>query len=56
MPFTAFTGTPPLTEEPREWGGPFDATGLMAMAMAMDVGHVGAACRGKYRGGRFVSD
>jgi len=42
-PFAALTGPAPLTEEPREWGGPLDATGLMSIV----VGHVGAAYRGR---------
>ena len=51
-PLAALTGNPPLIEEPREWGGPFDATGLMSMG----VGYVGGACRGRNRGGRAVWD
>jgi len=43
IPFIPFTEAPPLIEEPRAWGGPFDATGLIAMG----VGHGGAAFRGK---------
>ena len=41
-PFAAVTGPPPLREEPLEWGGPLDATGLMSMV----AGLVGAAYRG----------